>query len=68
MKLLEFVTPSRTIYHGLYTQKMFWEEKFTLVNMTSFGRHNFRKHIGIKNGKQYIILDISSKIDCPYKR
>ena len=28
MKLLEVVTPS-SIYHSCFTQKTFWEEKFT---------------------------------------
>ena len=63
MHLLEVVTPPPAIYHGLSTWKMFWEEKLTLVNMKSCGRRNVRKHKETKNGKQYIILDISSKLD-----
>ena len=53
MKLLAVVTPP-SIYHGLSTWKTFWEEKFTPVNTTSFGRRNVRKHRDIKNGEQYI--------------
>ena len=41
---------------------MFWGEKFTPVNMTSCGRRNIWKHKEIKNGEQYIVLDISSKL------
>ena len=41
---------------------MFWEEKFTPVNMTICGRHNASKYREIKNGEQYIILDIYSKL------
>ena len=59
MKLLAVVTPPPDIYHGCSTWKMFWEEKFTMVNMKSCGRQNVRNH----NGEQYIILDISSKLD-----
>ena len=44
------------------------KEKFTPVNMTSFGRHNVRKYRDIKNGEKYIILDISFKIDFLDKR
>ena len=68
MKLLEFVTSPPYIYHGWSTQKKFWEEKFTSVNMKSSGRRNVRKHIEIKNGQKYIVLDISSKIDFMDKR
>ena len=35
--------------------------------MTSFGSRHFRKHREIKNGEQYIILDISYNIDFLYK-
>ena len=58
MNLLAVGTPS-SIYHGFYTQKMFWEEIFTRVNMKNYGRCNVRKHWEIKNGEQYITLDIS---------
>ena len=50
MKLLAVVT-SLSIYHGPYTWKTFWEEKFTgeeelfsAVNMESFGHFNVSKH------------------------
>ena len=56
------------MYHGSFTQETFWEEKFIPVNMKSFGRCNVRKHRDIKNGEKYIILDISSNLDCLYKR
>ena len=68
INFLAVLTPPQAIYHGCYTQKTFWEEKFTLVNMTSYGRRSVRKHREINNGDQYIILDISSKLDCMYKR
>ena len=42
VKFLSVVTPLST-YCGCSTQKMFWEEKFLLVNMRSCGRHNVRK-------------------------
>ena len=38
------------------------------MNMTSCGRRNVSKHRDIKNGEKYIILDISSKLDCLDKR
>ena len=63
MQLLAVVTPPPAIYHGYSTQKTFWEDKFIPVNMTICGRHNVRKHRDIKNGDQYIILDISSNIN-----
>ena len=67
MKLISVVTPP-AIYHGLPTQKTFWEENFTLVSMKSCGRRNFRKHRDIKNGEHYIALDLSLKLYCLYKR
>ena len=67
MKFLEVATPT-DIYHGCSTPKTFWEEKFTLVNMTSCGRHNVRKHREIKNDEQYIFLNVSLKIDFLDKR
>ena len=51
MNFLEIVTPTPAIYHGFSTQKSFWEEKFTPVNMTSCVRQNARKHRKIKNGE-----------------
>ena len=68
MKLLANVTPPPIIYHGCYTRKTFWEENFTLANMTSCGRRNIKKQRKIKNGAQGIILDIYSKLDCLDKR
>ena len=67
MKLLADVTPP-AIYHGCSIQKNFEEEKFTLVNMTSCGRHNVRKHREINNGDQYITLGFSLNLNCLYKR
>ena len=72
MKLLAVVTPP-SIYNGLSTRKMFWEEKFTgeenltlgeyiAVNMKNCGRCNVRKHIEIKGSDKYVTLDISLKI------
>ena len=58
IKLLVVVTPP-SIHHDSSTGKMFWEGKFTLVNMKTCGRHTVRKHSEIKNGEQYIALDIS---------
>ena len=67
MKVLAAVTPT-SIYHGCFTWKTFWEEKFTgkenlflAVNMKNCGRHNVRKHKEIKGSDKYINLDISSK-------
>ena len=43
MKFLAVVTlPS--IHHGCSAWKTFWEEKFTPVNMKSFGHIHARKH------------------------
>ena len=63
--LLAVVT-STSIYHSCSTQKMFWEEKFTLgeftpVKMKHCGCRNVRKHRDIKHGEKYITLDISLK-------
>ena len=63
MRLLEVLTPTY-IYHGCSTQKKFWEENFTLVNMESFGRRNVRKNRQIKNYEQYITLELSLKLYC----
>ena len=68
MKFLAVVTPPPAIYHGFSTWMALWEDKFTPVTMTSCGRKNVRKHRNIKNGEQYIILDIYSYIYCLYKR
>ena len=45
---------------------MFWEENFkpgdfTPVNIKNCGRRNVRKNRDIKNGENYITLDISLK-------
>ena len=58
MKLLEVVTPL-SIYYGYSTRKMFWEKIFTPVSMKNCGRCNVRKHRDIKNGENYITLDIN---------
>ena len=65
MNLLAVVTPL-SIYHGRYTRKTLWEEKFTLgeftdVNMKTCGRCNVRKHRQIKGSDKYVTLDISLK-------
>ena len=69
MKFLVVVTPL-SIYHGCYTQRTFWEEKFTgkedlflSVNMKNCGRHKVRKHKEIKGSEKIVTLDISSKFD-----
>ena len=67
MIFLTFLTPP-PIYHGCSIQKKFWEDKSTLVNMTSGGSRNVRKHREINKGDQYIILDIYFNIDCLDKR
>ena len=64
MYLLVVVTPTSGIYHGWSTQKKFWEENFTLVNMTSFGRRNVSKQKEYNNGKQYIAFEIYFELDC----
>ena len=58
MKLLAVIT-LLSIYHGCSTRKMFWEKKYTLLNMESCDCHNIRKHRNIKDGENYITLDIS---------
>ena len=67
MKLLSVVTPP-AIYHGCPTQKTFWKENCTPVNMKSRRRHNVRKYIKIENGEQYIALDIYWNIYCMENR
>ena len=67
MNLLAVVTPP-SIYHGFYTQKTFWEEKFvpddfTAVNMKNCGRWNVRKHRYIKGSDKYVTLYILFKFD-----
>ena len=67
--VIAVVTPP-SVYHGCSTQKKFWEEKFTgmeilflAVNMTNFGRRNNRKHKEIRGSDKYVTLDLSSKFD-----
>ena len=65
MKFISVVTPAY-IYRGCSTQKMFWEEKFTLseltpVNMKISGRQNVGKHREITNGEKYTTFNISLK-------
>ena len=63
MKLLEYVSPP-SIYHVCFTQKSFWEEKITPVNMRSCGCRNTRKQNKIKIGQQYIALENSLELCC----
>ena len=67
MQFLDVVTTPPVIYRGFSIWKTFWEEKFTPVNMTSCGRLNVNKHRKTNIGEKYIILDISSKLDCMEK-
>ena len=60
MKLLEVVTPL-SIYDYCSTQKTLCGGNFTQANMKNCGRQNFRKHREIKNGDQYIVLDVYLK-------
>ena len=69
MQFLVVVTPS-SIYHGCYTGKTFWEEKFTgkqdlfqSVNMKNCGRRKVRKHKDIKGSDKCVTLNISEKFD-----
>ena len=58
MNIRAVVTPP-SIYHGCSTQKTFWNENFTPLNMKYFGRRNVRKKRDIQNGEEYTTLDIS---------
>ena len=69
MKFLSVVTPP-SIYHGCFTWKTFWEEKFTSkenlfldVDMKNGGRRNIRKHKEIRGSDKNVTLYISSKFD-----
>ena len=75
MKFLVVVTPP-SIYHGCFTRKTFWEEKFTgkqdlfhSVDMKDCGRRKVRKHKEIKGSDNcftlniYEVLNISEKFD-----
>ena len=68
MKLISVVTPPPAIYHNFYTQNTLWEEKLSLMNITSVGRRNVWKQREINNGEKYMIFYISSKLDCLDKR
>ena len=63
MNILEVVKPP-SIYHGISTWKMFWEEIFTPGNMKNCGWCNVKKDREIKNSEKYITLDISLKYGC----
>ena len=52
IKFLAVVITPTYIYHGFSTRKKLWEEDFTQVNMTSYGRLNVRKHRDINNGEK----------------
>ena len=65
MKFLVVVTPPY-IYHGCYTQKTFWEGKFTgkkyvfqSMNMKICGRCKVRKHKEIRGSDKFVTLNIS---------
>ena len=58
MNLLAVVIPP-SIYHGFFTRKTLWEEKFTTLTMKNCGCRNVRNHRDINNGEKYINLDIS---------
>ena len=69
MNLLEVVIP-QSIYHGCFTRKTFWEEKFTgegklfsAMNMKNCGCHNISNHREIKGSDKYVTLDIALKFD-----
>ena len=67
MNLLAVVTPT-SIYFGCSNHKTFWEEKFTIgelsaVNMKNCGCRNVRKHREIKGSDKYVTLEISLKFD-----
>ena len=68
MKFIEVVTPPPDIYHDFSIWKTLREYKFIPVNIKNCGRRNVRKHREMKIGDQYIILNISSKLDCMDKR
>ena len=73
INLLAVVTPP-SIYHGFFTRKKFWKEKFTgeekftldefsAVNMKNGDCRNVQKHKDIKGSDKYVTLDISLKFD-----
>ena len=58
------IATSPSIYHGCFTRKTFWEEKFTgkkqdlyePVNMRNCGKHKIRKHREIKDCDERVTL------------
>ena len=69
MKVLVVVTPPYS-YHGCFTWKKFWEEKFTgrqdlfqSVNMKNCGCHKVRKHKDIRGSDKCVTLNVSAKFD-----
>ena len=69
MKFLAVVTPP-SIYNGCFTQKTFWEGKFTgkkyllqSVNIKNSGCCKVRKHKEIKVSDKIATLNISAKFD-----
>ena len=47
---------------------MLSEDKFAPVKITSWERRNVRKHTETNNGKHYVALGISLKLDCLDKK
>ena len=66
MKLPEVVT-HLSIYNGCSTRKTFWEEISTLMKMKNCVNRNVKKHRDIKDGDNYIALDISLGFFSLYK-
>ena len=69
MRFLVVVTPP-SIYHGCFTRKTFWEEKFTgkkylfhSVNMKHCGRRKVSKHKEIKGSDKIVTLNVSENVD-----
>ena len=66
MKFLVVVT-TLSIYHGCFTRKTFWEEKFTgkkqdlfeSLNMRNCGQRNVRKHREIKDSDERFALNMN---------
>ena len=65
MKFLVFFAPP-SIYHGCYTQKTFWKEKFTgkkqdffeSMNMRNCGQRNVTKHKENKDSNERVTLNM----------
>ena len=58
IKLLAVANPL-PIYRGFYDQEKSWEENYTQVNMKHCCSCNISKYREIKNGEQYVVLEIS---------